>query len=372
MLFRGFLLLSVMVMKVFQVLSFRESRMGIRSLFMTQQNRFKGLFWVLMASLVLFTGFGILSVVKLRGKMNGSDSSVAQAGGGSKLFKSSSAAVGVLEINGVIMDSKKWLKKLKAFEEDDRVKGVVVRINSPGGAVAPSQEVYQAVRNFKKPLVSSMGSVAASGGYYIAVGTPKIFANAGTLTGSIGVIMQFANLKKLYEWAKVERYSIKTGKFKDSGADYREMGAEEKQYMQTMVDDVLSQFKQAVATGRKLPMDQVTRVADGRIFSGQQAKGLGLVDALGTLDDAIDDVAKAAKIEGKPKVIYSERPKGRILEMLFGDEDEDAESEASALSGINSKQWIVEAVLKAVVPGYRVAAPSFDARPGIYWLWNAN
>lgn len=334
---------------------------------MASQNRFTGLFWVLVISLMLFIGFATMSMMRIRGKMGGDQAS----SGKNKIFKSKNeGAVGVLEINGAIMDSKKTLKKLKAFEEDDYVKAIVVRVNSPGGAVGPSQEIYDAIKRLKKPNVTSMGSVAASGGYYIAVGTQKIFANAGTITGSIGVIMQFMNLKKLYDWAKVERYSIKTGKFKDSGADYRDMTPEERAHLQSMVDDVLTQFKTAVATGRKLSMEEVSQVADGRIFSGQQAKIIGLVDVLGGLEDAIEDVAKTAKIEGKPKVIYSEKPRSKFMDALFGDDEDDAESSSDA----GSRSLIVKLLRALIGSGAESSsllnAVSNELQPGVYWLWN--
>ena len=175
------------------------------------------------------------------------------------------------EINSVIMDSK-TLAQLKKFDEDKGVKAVVLRLNSPGGSVAPSQEIYEAVKDFKKPVVASMASVAASGVYYIAVGAPIIYANPGTITGSIGVIMEFANLEKLYEWAKIKRYVIKTGKFKDAGGEHREMTPEDRALLQGMIDDVLVQFKTAVAAGRKLSLEDVTKVADGRIFRAIRPK----------------------------------------------------------------------------------------------------
>ena len=182
---------------------------------------------ILGLSAVLFGMFLVFSFVYFIVKgssWKASDETVFESGKGEY--------VAVIELKGAIMESKKLLKKLKAAEEEKDIKAVVLQMNSPGGVVAPSQEIYEAVKKFPKPLVVSMESVAASGAYYIAAGSKKIFANAGTLTGSIGVIMSFANLKKLYEWAKIERFSIKTGKFKDSGAEYRDMNPEEKAYFQ--------------------------------------------------------------------------------------------------------------------------------------------
>lgn len=312
--------------------------------------------WVLGLSAVFFVFFMLISGAIFFSKGGMRSGSHGSSGG---FLVSAKGAVGVIELNGVIMDSKKTIKKLEDFEESPEIRGVVLRLNSPGGAVAPSQEIYQAVKNFKKPLVVSMSSVAASGAYYVAMGAKKVYANPGTITGSIGVIMEFANLEKLYEWAKVQRYAIKTGKFKDVGAEYREMGPEEKALLQNMVDNVLTQFKQAVADGRKLTMDQVTEVADGRIFSGSQAKSAKLVDELGTLQDAIDDVAKMAKIEGKPEVIYPEKARPRWMDLILDDSSHEDRSESSnslvgALTGI-----LTGHVEKAVT----------GLEPGIYWIW---
>lgn len=275
--------------------------------------------------------------------------------------------VGVVELNGIILDSKKILKQLSRFEEDSGIKAVVLRMNSPGGAVAPSQEIHQAVKKFRKPLVVSMSSVAASGAYYIAAGAKRVYANPGTITGSIGVIMQFTNLEKLYDWAKVSRYSIKTGKFKDAGAEYRPMTAEERSLLQAMVDDTLSQFKAAVAEGRKLSKREVDAVADGRIFSGSQARSAKLVDELGSLQDAIDEAAKLAKIEGRPKVVYPEKPRRRFIEWLFSGDGDDSEVESeSRWGGASGLGALVLKILN--LPG-----TSVNLEPGVYWLlpWGA-
>ncbi len=276
---------------------------------------------------------------------------------GGRLFQSE--AIGIVELNGVIMDSKKTLKALKQFDKDPAIQGVVLRINSPGGSVAPSQEIYEAVKKFKKPLVASMGSVAASGGFYVACGAKKVFANPGTITGSIGVIMQFANLSKLYEWAKVKRYSLTTGKYKDAGAEYREMTAEEKALLQAMINDVLGQFKAAVRDGRHLSAEAVTAVADGRIFSGSQAKALKLVDELGGIQEAVEEVAKLAKIKGEPKIVYPSKSHKNIFDFI--PTDDDAADEESRASG-----WLKGAVGQLIGQAQNV---SQSLEPGIYWLW---
>lgn len=286
----------------------------------------------------------------------------AKSGGGGKTSLFGSGDVAVLELSGVITDSKKTIQKLKRFEEDGDIKAIVLRINSPGGAVSPSQEIYQAVRKSKKPVIASMDSVAASGGYYIACAAKKIYANPGTITGSIGVIMEFVNLSKLYDWAKIHRYSIKTGKFKDAGAEYREMNPEEKALFQAMVDDVLSQFKQAVSTGRSIPLKEVDAIADGRIFSGNQAKKVKLVDELGTLDDAVAEAGKLGGIKGKPGVVYPEKHRQRILDLFLDRDrgDDDAESSETRAGVVGE--------LAGLITGKAPADLSILS-PGIYWLW---
>lgn len=292
-------------------------------------------------------------------------------------------AVGVIELNGVILDSKKTLKRLERFEQDDRIKSVVLRLNSPGGAVAPSQEIYQAVKEYQKPVVVSMGSVAASGAYYISCGASKVFANPGTLTGSIGVIMEFANLEKLYDWAKVERYAIKSGKFKDTGSEYRAMTPEEKALFQAMVNDILRQFKEAVITGRGLTEDQVSKIADGRVFSGYQAYEAHLVDELGSLHDAVVEAGKLGGIKGKPTVVYSEKQK-KWWDLLLEDPSEQ-EGSSSLLGSSLSHFWpkkldgesdmaskflfrFISMVIGANGGMNSLSSP--QRQPGLYWIWS--
>lgn len=226
--------------------------------------------------------------------------------------------VAVLPVTGLIADSEATIDQLKKFAKDDSVKAIVLRINSPGGGVGPSQEIYEEVRKLKgkKPVVSSMGAVAASGGYYIACASQKIYANPGTITGSIGVIMQFVNVKDLIEKIGIKGVVVKSGALKDAGSPIREMSPEERQYLQAVIDNVHGQFVQAVADGRKLDIEAVRKLADGRIFSGEQAKALGLVDALGDQEDAVADVARMAKIEGEPRVVLPPKKKISILELL--------------------------------------------------------
>ena len=227
--------------------------------------------------------------------------------------------VGILEVRGVIANVQPTIEELAKFRRDGSIKAVVVRIESPGGGVSPSQELYEEIRRTaqEKPVVVSMGSVAASGGYYIACAAQKIYANPGTITGSIGVILQFTNFEELLKKIGFRMEVVKSGPYKDVGNPGREMTAEEKAYLQEMVDNVHQQFVRDVARGRRMKVEKVREVADGRIFTGEQAMELGLVDELGNLKDAINAAAKMAAIEGEPKIVYPEKEKKSVFDYLF-------------------------------------------------------
>jgi protease IV len=226
--------------------------------------------------------------------------------------------VALVKIEGVLMSSAGIVEELNNYAEDPSIKAIIVRIDSPGGGVVVSQEIYNAVLNAKregKKIVASMGTVAASGGYYVAAAADRIVANPGTLTGSIGVIMQYAVFEKLLDKIGVKGQVIKAGEYKDAGSPFREMTPQEKKLLQTVIDDVHSQFIEAVvsgrngalAEGRKLSPDEVRAVADGRIFTGRQAYDLRLVDDLGDLSDSIRIAGALAGIKGKPQVIEKKK-----------------------------------------------------------------
>lgn len=229
--------------------------------------------------------------------------------------------VAVVKLEGVITDSAEIDKQFQDLEERDDVKGVVIRINSPGGAVGPSQEIYSGIKRLrkKKKVVASMGAIAASGGYYASVAAEKIVANPGTITGSIGVIVEFIDAEDLLAKIGLKGYVVKSGKYKDTGSPFRKMETEEKELLQGVISDVNGQFIKAVAEGRNMKVEDVAAVADGRIFSGSQAKGKGLVDSLGDLTDAIDLCAQMAGIKGKPTVIYTERKAFSLWKTVMGD-----------------------------------------------------
>jgi protease-4 len=242
--------------------------------------------------------------------------------------------VALVKIDGLLMSSETVVDEVNDYAEDGSIKAIVLRIDSPGGGVVPSQEIYGAIRNAKregKKVVASMGSVAASGGYYIAAAADKIVANPGTLTGSIGVKMEFANVEKLLEKIGVKGMVVKAGQFKDIGSPYREMTDDERKLLQDVIDDVHSQFIDAVAEGRGLPKSEIASIADGRIFTGRQALALKLVDRLGDLDDSVQLAGELAGIKGRPNVV-ERRKKVPFFEYL---------KEESAA-------WIRDAVVKAL------------------------
>jgi protease-4 len=227
------------------------------------------------------------------------------------------AKVAVVEVEGIIggdaargLDTDGVIRVLGEYRDDPAVRAVVLRINSPGGVVAPTQEIFTAVRRLreaKKPVVASLGSVAASGGYYVAVAADRIYASPGTLTGSIGVVMQLANLEGLLKKVGVEYVVVKAGAYKDVGNMARAMTPEERRILQSLLDDVYDQFIGAVAEGRGLDPQAVRAFAEGRIYSGRQAQSLKMVDDLGGLEDAIEAAARMAGLPAKPKIIYPRR-----------------------------------------------------------------
>jgi len=234
--------------------------------------------------------------------------------------------VGVVVVEGAINESRGTIQSLKRFGDSERIKGVVVRINSPGGGVVPTQEIYEEIGKLKKkkPVFASLGGMATSGGYYIAIACHQLVANPDTLTCSIGVIIQLANVEGLMQKLGLEGYNVKSGPYKDIGSSLRPLSPEGRAILQSVVDSVHGQFVRAVASGRSMEVSKVRELADGRIYSGEQAKELGLVDSLGNMDDAIDLVSKRAGIEGVPQVIYSRsREKNwweRLLFSLFSEQ----------------------------------------------------
>ena len=221
-------------------------------------------------------------------------------------WKSPSGEIAIVNIHGMLMDSRDIVQQLSDYRHNPQVRGVILRIDSPGGAVAPAQEIYSEILKLRaahKTVYASMGTVAASGGYYIACAANYVLANPGTLTGSISAVMALNNIEELTKKVGVKPNIIKSGKFKDLGSPLRAMTPEENTLLQNVVNDVHEQFVDAIAKGRGLPISEVRRVADGRIMTGQQALKLNLIDEVGGLEKTIDLLAKKIGITGKPKVI---------------------------------------------------------------------
>ncbi|MDE0300276.1 MAG: signal peptide peptidase SppA [Candidatus Poribacteria bacterium] len=227
--------------------------------------------------------------------------------------------IAVVDIIGTITKSDKVIELIHQYRDNGSVKAIVVRIDSPGGSVAPVQEIYSELKKLDKPVVASLGGTAASGGYYIASAADEIFANPGTLTGSIGVIMQFVKMKALFDKVGVNQQTVKSGEFKDTGSPVRDLTPEEKELLQATIDDVHSQFIDAIFDTRKdrLTRSEVQALADGRIFSGNQALEYKLVDRLGNLPDAVAHAAELAGIEGKPRITRVKHEPS-LLERIIG------------------------------------------------------
>ncbi|MDD5245414.1 MAG: signal peptide peptidase SppA [Syntrophorhabdaceae bacterium] len=224
--------------------------------------------------------------------------------------KESGEKIGVVEIEGAIMDSKNAMDDIVRFRDDESIKGVIVRINSPGGGAAASQEIHREVKKLrgKKKVFVSMASVCASGGYYIATAGEKIYASPSTITGSIGVIMQQTVVEDLMKKIGIQENTIKSGELKDAGTPFRKMREDEKRYLNDVLKDIHEQFIRDVAEGRKMPVDAVRKLSDGRIFTGIQAKNTGLIDAIGTFYDAVDALKVSLNMVGKPVLVYGKKP----------------------------------------------------------------
>ncbi|MGA1367567.1 MAG: signal peptide peptidase SppA [Blastocatellia bacterium] len=282
----------------------------------------RSLGWVLIIGLVLLGVFAV-SLLSLMSLMSEEDGFV---GGGDK--------IAMIPIEGVIDEemAKTVNRHLKQYGEDSRVKAILLRVDSPGGGVSASQEIYTEVRRVKeekkKKVVVSMGSVAASGGYYLACPADLILANPGSVTGSIGVIAEWINYRELAEWAKVKPVVFKSGEFKDTGSPTRELTERERAYFQAMIDELNGQFVQAVLEGRKgrgaagseIDEARARALADGRVFTGESAVRNGLIDATGNYEDALKKTAELIGVKGKPHVITPPKPRERspLLDLLLG------------------------------------------------------
>lgn len=231
--------------------------------------------------------------------------------------------IGVVDLDGVIMDPSQVVEDIRRFADDDSIKAIIIHVNSPGGGVAASEEIYREVKRVRdekhKRIVSSIETVGASGAYYVSSATNKIYADSGSVVGSIGVIAEWVNYGDLMRWAKLKPEMLKVGQFKDTGDPTRELTPAERQYMQGLIDDMYGQFVQAVADGRHAKTSDIKSIADGRVWTGEQAMGLHLIDQIGDFRTAVLDTAKSVRISGEPILVHPERDRESLLDLLFGD-----------------------------------------------------
>ena len=227
--------------------------------------------------------------------------------------------IGVVAITGTISSSRKITSELVKFAKDDSIKAIILRINSPGGGVGATQEIYREVQKItpKKPVVVSMGSVAASGGYYVAAAATKIVSNPGTITGSIGVFIQFVRLEELLNKIGVDLEIVKSGEFKDMGSPDRKLTQRDREIIDALIKDLQGQFVSAVASGRNLSVEKVKKIADGRIFSGARAKDLGLVDFMGNFQDAVEITREIVGIKGDVALVHPKKKPGELWDLFL-------------------------------------------------------
>jgi protease-4 len=229
-----------------------------------------------------------------------------------------SPRIGVIPITGIITDSQRVVDQLVTFRKDRKIRAIILRIDSPGGTVGPSQEIHREVKRTvqEKKIIASLGSIAASGGYYAATAADKIVSNPGTITGSIGVLMEFMRIEDLLDKMGIGFEVVKSGEFKDVGSPHRQMTKKERALLQELITDVQDQFVQAVAEGRGMTREKVVELADGRIFSGARAQEMGLVDRLGNFQDAVQLAKEMSQIEGEVTLVYPEKQRLSIWELF--------------------------------------------------------
>ena len=240
-------------------------------------------------------------------------------------FRGFGNKIGVVDLEGVIITPKTVVDQLKKFGDDDSIKAIILHVNSPGGGVAASEEIYREVKRIrddkKKRIVASIESVGASGAYYVSSATNKIYADKGSIVGSIGVIAEWVNYGDLLHWAKLKDITMKAGEFKDTGSPTRDMTPAEKEYLQSLID-MHGQFIQAVADGRKTKFDDIKAIANGKVWTGEQALSMKLIDQVGDFQAAVDDTARSVGIKGEPVLVHPERDRKTVLDVLFGDVSE--------------------------------------------------
>lgn len=284
---------------------------------MPETGRSRTLLWIVIGGGAFFLFvLAVFTLVYLTLRSN--EESTAFRGFGNK--------IGVVDLEGVIITPKVVVDQLKKFGDDDSIKAIILRVNSPGGGVAASEEIYREVRRIrddkKKRIVASIESVGASGAYYVSSATNKIYADNGSIVGSIGVIAEWVNYGDLLHWAKLKDITMKAGEFKDTGSPTRDMTPAEKQYLQSLIDNMHGQFIQAVADGRKAKFEDIKAIANGKVWTGEQALSMKLIDQVADFQAAVEDTAKAVGIKGEPVLVHPERDRKTVLDVLFGDVSE--------------------------------------------------
>jgi protease IV len=285
---------------------------------MPDQGRSRALLWIVIGGGAFFLFvLAVFTLVYLTLHAGGEQSSLRSTFGDK---------IGVVELQGVILDPGTVVPQLKKFADDDSIKAIILHVNSPGGGVAASEEIYREVKRIRdekhKHVVASIESVGASGAYYVSSATNKIYADNGSVVGSIGVIAQWVNYGDLLRWAKLKDITMKAGEFKDTGSPTRDMTPAEQAYLQSLIDNMHTQFIQAVADGRKAKVADIKAIADGKVWTGQQALSLKLIDQVADFEAAVDDTAKAVGISGKPVLVHPEKERKTLLDLLFGDVSE--------------------------------------------------
>ena len=283
---------------------------------MTDQPRSRAFLWVLLGGGAFFLFLlGIFALVYFSVRSQQKDTF---AGFGDK--------IGIVDLEGVILDPKDAVEQLRKFNDDSSIKAIILHVNSPGGGAAASEEIYREVLRIrdknKKPIVASIETVGASGAYFVSSATNKIFADNASIVGSIGVIAEWYNYEELLKWAKLQQIVLKAGEFKDTGSPTRPMTPEERAYMQGLIDNMHTQFIHSVAVGRKVKDDQILPLANGKVWTGEEALPLKLIDQIGDFRAAIEDTAKSVGIKGEPTLVRPEKDRKSLLDLLFGDVSE--------------------------------------------------
>jgi protease-4 len=278
------------------------------------EGRSRTLLWILIGGGAFFLFvLAVFSLVYL----------TLHAGGGEAGIGGFGDRIGVVDLDGVILSPQPVVGQLKKFGDDSSIKAIILHVNSPGGGVAASEEIYREVRRIreekKKRIVVSIETVGASGAYYVAAASNKIYADHGSIVGSIGVIAQWVNYGDLLKWAKLKDVVLKTGEFKDTGNPSRDLTPSEQAYMQSLIDNMFGQFVQAVADGRSMKFEDVKAIANGKVWTGEQAKSMKLIDEVGDFEAAVSDTAKSVGIKGEPSLVRPDRDRKTLMDLLLGD-----------------------------------------------------